>query len=248
MNLRIRIYTAAVAAAILLTAGCAKKPEETAVSSTSETVTEPVTETTSGSPDNPEETPFEPVAEYGKGAFSCKAGNVIFRNSVNCDTAIFGYEGVKGLDSGWHGDKWIDITTWLTDLHSYQIDDKYLKGGSADVRYHVVNGTNGFVISFVPVREIGKKNYDGFDTPAEVPVTLVNIEVTLESGFKIVIADSGEDKEYNISGSGRGWYMTHDQIVAAEYLFEKLEKDGSKDPLSDIIDHKTLNNTNTYTF
>ena len=42
--------------------------------------------------------------------------------------------------------------------------------------------------------------------------------------------------------------MTHGQIDAAEYLFEMLEKDASKDPLSEILDHQTVDGSNFYTF
>ena len=98
------------------------------------------------------------------------------------------------------------------------------------------------------IKYVSNNTYDGFDTPAEVPVTLVNIEVTLADGTKIVIAGSGDQDDYEISGSGRGWFMTHGQIVAAEYLFEMLEKDASKDPLSEILDHQTVDGSNFYTF
>lgn len=254
MSLRIRAGAAAVAAAVILTAGCNKKPEETTILTTpseSVTVTETSeTETTEETTESSQETETEPAppAEYGSGAFSSQAGNVIFKNSINVDAAIHGYEGVKGLDTGWHGSKWIDITKWLTEFHSYKIDDAYLKGASADKRYHKVQGKNGIVINFVPAKEIGINTYDGFDTPAEVPVTLVNIEITLADGTKIVIAGSGDQDDYEISGSGRGWFMTHGQIVAAEYLFEMLEKDASKDPLSEILDHQTVDGSNFYTF
>ena len=254
MSLRIRAGAAAVAAAVIFTAGCAKKPEETTVLTTpseSVTVTETsASETTEETTESSQETETEPAppAEFGSGAFSAQAGNVIFKNSINVDAAIHSYEGIKGLDSGWHGSQWIDITEWLTEFHSYNIDDAYLKGASEAKRYHVVKGKNDIVIKFVPAKEIGTDKYDGFDTPAEVPVTLVNIEVTLADGTKIVIAGSGNEDDYGISGSGRGWFMSHNQIVAAEYLFELLDKDASKDPFSDIIDHQTIDGANLYTF
>lgn len=253
VNLRIRMCAAAVAAALLFTAGCNKKPEETPAPSESATTTTTVTATESvpstESSQVTDETSFAPRAEYGDGAFSVRVNDVILKNKVNIDAAIKSYDGIKGLDSGWHGDKWIDITMWLTELHQYKISDDYLQCGSPEYRYHVVNGKNDFTINFVPVKEIGeKRNYDGFDVPDEVPMTFVNIEVTLSSGFKIVIADGGSDEEFNISGSGRGWFLTHDQIAAAEFLFELLDKDGSKDPISDMFDHKTVIKTNTYTF
>ena len=219
MSLRIRAGAAAVAAAVILTAGCNKKPEETTILTTpseSVTVTETSeTETTEETTESSQETETEPAppAEYGSGAFSSQAGNVIFKNSINVDAAIHGYEGVKGLDTGWHGSKWIDITKWLTEFHSYKIDDAYLKGASADKRYHKVQGKNGIVINFVPAKEIGINTYDGFDTPAEVPVTLVNIEVTLADGTKIVIAGSGDQDDY-----------------------------------SEILDHQTVDGSNFYTF
>ena len=254
MSLRIRICAAATAAAIVFTAGCSKKPEETTLlttpsETTTVTVTETtVTETTTETTETSEETEPAPPAEYGNGAFSSQAGKYIFKNSINVDAAIHSYEGIKGLDSGWHGSQWIDITQWLTEFHSYKIADDYLKGASAKKRYHVVNGKNDIVIKFVPTKEIGTNTYDGFDTPAEVPVTLVNIEVTLKSGLKIVIAGSGNQDDYGISGSGRGWFMSHDQIVAAEYLFELLDKGGESDPLVDKIDHQKLEGSNLYTF
>ena len=160
----------------------------------------------------------------------------------------YSYEGVKGLDSGWHGKKWIDVTAWMTELHSYKIDDDHLKCASPEYRYHVIDGKNGIKINFVPAKELGKKSYDGFDVPAEVPVALVNVEITLPDGFKIVIADGGKDSEFDYSGSGRGWYLTREQIAVTEYLLELLEKDASKDPLSDIFEHETHNKMNTYTF
>ena len=252
MSLRIRVCAAATAAAIVFTAGCSKKPEETTLLTTpSETTTVTETtaeETTTETTETSEETEPAPPEEYGTGAFSSQAGNYIFKNSINVDAAINSYEGIKGLDSGWHGSQWIDITQWLTEFHSYKIDDGYLKCASAKKRYHVVNGKNDTVIRFVPAKEIGTNTYDGFDTPAEVPVTLVNIEVTLKSGLKIVIAGSGNQDDYGISGSGRGWFMTHDQIVAAEYLFELLDKGAEGDPLADKIDHQKLDGTNLYTF
>ena len=254
MSLRIRVCAAATAAAIVFTAGCSKKPEETTLLTTPSetkqvTVTETtVEETTTETTETSEETEPAPPAEYGTGAFSSQAGNYIFKNSINVDAAINSYEGIKGLDSGWHGSQWIDITQWLTEFHSYKIDDGYLKCASASKRYHVVGAKNDTVIRFVPTKEIGTNTYDGFDTPAEVPVTLVNIEVTLKSGLKIVIAGSGNQDDYGISGSGRGWFMTHDQIVAAEYLFELLDKGAEGDPLADKIDHQKLDGTNLYTF
>ena len=252
MSLRIRVCAAATAAAIVFTAGCSKKPEETTLLTTpSETTTVTETtaeETTTETTETSEETEPAPPVEYGTGAFSSQAGNYIFKNSINVDAAINSYEGIKGLDSGWHGSQWIDITQWLTEFHSYKIDDGYLKCASAKKRYHVVNAKNDTVIRFVPAKEIGTNTYDGFDTPAEVPVTLVNIEVTLKSGLKIVIAGSGNQDDYGISGSGRGWFMTHDQIVAAEYLFELLDKGAEGDPLADKIDHQKLDGTNLYTF
>ena len=245
---------AAVAASVLFASGCAKKPEETttAASETVTTVTETTAESvqpTGESSQTTEETPFSPRGEYGDGNFQAVVNNVILKNKINVESAIKNYDGITGLDSGWHGDRWIDITMWLTELHQYTIEDKYLQCGSPEDRYHVVNGKNDFTITFVPVKEIGeKKNYDGFDVPDEVPMTLVNIEIALSNGFKIVITDGGNDDEFNISGSGRGWFMTHDQIAAAEYLFEHLDNDASIDPLSDIFDHKTVIKTNTYTF
>ena len=256
MSLRIRLCAAATAAAIVFTAGCNKKPEETTLLTTPSETTTAVTETTTeettteetkATESSQETEPAQPT-EYGSGAFSVQAGNYIFKNSINVDTAIHSYEGVKGLDSGWHGSQWIDITQWLTEFHSYKIDDKYLKCASASKRYHVVSGKNDVVIKFVPVKEIGTNTYDGFDTPAEVPVTLVNIEVTLKSGFKIVIAGSGNQDDYGISGSGRGWFMSHEQIAAAEYLFELLDKGATSDPLADKIDHEKQEGTNIYTF
>ena len=70
----------------------------------------------------------------------------------------------------------------------------------------------------------------------------------MNGGNKIVIADSGEEAAFDISGSGRGWYLTKTQIAVAEYVLECLEKDASKDPLADIFDHKTISKKNTYTF
>lgn len=252
VNLKIRICAATLAFA-LAASGCAKKPEETAAPSetattASETVSSSVPSTEESSQET-EQTSFGPRAEYGDGSFQAVVNNVILKNKINVESAVKTYDGITGLDSGWHGDRWIDITMWLTELHQYTIEDKYLQCGSPDDRYHVVNGKNDFTITFVPVKELGeKKNYDGFDVPDEVPVTLVNIEVTLSNGFKIVIADGGNDDEFNISGSGRGWFMTHDQIAAAEYLFEHLDQDASTDPLSDLFEHKTVIKTNTYTF
>ena len=78
-------------------------------------------------------------------------------------------------------------------------------------------------------------------------VTTAKIMVTLPGGFKIVIEDGGSDEEFDISGSGRGWYLTRKQIAVTEYLLECLEKDPSKDPLSDIFEHSTVIKTNTYT-
>ena len=253
MNLRIRMFAVAAAASVLIASGCAKKTVETTASSeptttVSETTAESV-QPTGESSQTTEETPFSPRGEYGDGNFKAVVNNVILKNKINVDSAIKNYDGITGLDSGWHGDRWIDVTMWLTELHQYTIEDKYLQCGSPDDRYHVVNGKNDFTITFVPVKEIGeKKNYDGFDVPDEVPMTLVNIEIALGNGFKIVIADDGNDDEFNISGSGRGWFMTHDQIAAAEFVFEHLDNDASTDPISDIFEHKTVIKTNTYTF
>ena len=250
MNLRIRMFAAAAAASVLIASGCAKKPvETTAASEPTTTVSETTAESvqpTGESSQTTEETVFSPRAEYGDGNFQVVVNNVVLKNKINVDSAIKNYDGITGLDSGWHGDSWI---MWLTELHQYTIEDKYLQCGSPDYRYHVVNGKNDFTITFVPVKEIGeKKNYDGFDVPDEVPMTLVNIEIALGNGFKIVIADGGNDDEFNISGSGRGWFMTHDQIAAAEFIFEHLDNDASTDPISDIFEHKTVIKTNTYTF
>ena len=251
MNHKIRITAAAVAATLVLTSGCFKKPEETtavpesSAPAVTESVTESVTETTS---ESTAETTYAAYIEYGTGAFPYTVRNAVLKSDVNVDSVIHDYDGIKGLDSGWHGKKWIDITAWMTELHSCKIDDDYLKCGSAEYRYHVINGKNGVKITFVPVKELGNKNYDGFDVPCEVPAALVNVEISLSDGYKIVIADSGNDEEFDYSGSGRGWYLTRDQIAVTEYLLELLEKDPSKDPLSGIFEHDTLNNTNTYTF
>lgn len=253
MNKYFRLTAAAVAAAILLASGCTKKPEdttlpsETPAPSVSETVTESTAESSETS-ETTEQTTFATYTEYGDGAFPCTVGNVILKNSVNADAVIHTYDGVKGLDSEWHGKHWIDISAWMMELHNYKISDDYLKCGSPEYRYHVIDGKNGIKITFVPAKELEKKSYDGFDVPDEVPVAMVNVEITLPDGFKIVIADSGEDSEFDYSGSGRGWYLTHDQIAVTEFLIELLEKDASKDPLSDLFQHKTLNKTNTYTF
>lgn len=247
LNRRIRL-TAAVTAALIITSGCIIKPEpapsESSVPSVSESVTESVTETTS---ETTEQTTVPVYKECGTGAYPVTIGNVILKNEINADTVIHNYDGVKGLDAEWHGKYWIDITSWMTELHKYKISDKYLKCESPEYRYHVITGKNDVKITFVPVKELEKKTYDGFDVPDEVPIAMVNVEVTLPSGFKIVIADSGEDAEYDYSGSGRGWYLTHDQIALTEYLLEQLDKDASQDPLSDIFEHRTVIKTNTYT-
>lgn len=253
MNLKIRATAAALTAALLLTAGCHKKPEVTIPSGTtapteSETVTESTSDSTEETSAEPEQTTYVTYTEYGNGAFPWKVRNVILKNAVNVDGAIHTYDGVKGLDSGWHGTHWIDVTSWMMELHNYKIGDDYLKCGAPEFRYHVITCSNDVKITFVPAKELEKKNYDGFDVPDEVPVAMANIEISLPSGFKIVIADGGDDEEFDISGSGRGWYLTRDQIAVAEYLLECLEKDPSTDPLSDIFEHKTLNKTNTYTF
>jgi len=252
VNLKIRLSAAALAAAMLLTAGCKKKPEETATAP-SESVTETSIEQSTEAPsesmtEETEETTFATYTEYGTGAFACKVNDVVLKNEVNVDAAIHTYDGVQGLDSGWHGTHWIDVTAWLTEYHSFTISDDYLKCGSPQYRFHEAKGKNGMTITFVPAKELEKKSYDGFDVPDEVPITYVNIQITLPNGFKIIIADGGSDEEFDVSGSGRGWYMTKDQIAVAEFLIERIEKDSSKDPLSDIFDHKTLNKTNTYTF
>lgn len=251
VDLKIRLSAALMAAAMLLSAGCSKKPEETTAPSESvtETSTEQTAETTSESvTETTEETTSVTYKEYGTGAFSYKVSNAILKNEVNIDAAIHTYDGVKGLDSGWHGTHWIDVTSWLTDFHSFTISDNYLKCGSPEFRFHEAKAKNGMTVNFVPAKELEKKSYDGFDTPAEVPVTLVNIQITLPDGFKIIIVDGGNDDEFDLSGSGRGWYMTKEQIAVAEYVIEQLEKDPSKDPISDMFEHKTLNKKNTYTF
>lgn len=250
VDLKIRLSAAAMTAAMLLTAGCGKKPEVTTMAP-SESVTETSVEETTGVPSESatsgtEETTNEVYTEHGTGAYSCKVNNVIFKNTVNFDSAIHTYDGVNGLDSGWHGKQWIDITTWLSDLHSFTIGDDYLKCNSPEYRFHEAETKSGIKISFIPAKELEKKSYDGFDVPDEVPVTLVNIQVILPDGFKIIIADDGSDEEFDISGSGRGWYMTRSQIAVTEYLLECLEKDASQDPLSDIFEHKTVIKTNTY--
>ena len=249
MNLRIRLSAAALAAVLLLSAGCNIKPEETTLPSESVTTTS-IEETTAVSSESVTEetgeTTYATYTEYGTGAFAYKVRNVILKNEVNVDTAIHTYDGIQGLDSDWHGQHWIDVTAWLTDFHSFTISDDYLKCGSPEFRFHEAKG-NGITINFIPAKEFEKKSYDGFDVPDEVPLTYVNIQITLPSGFKIIIADSGNDEEFNISGSGRGWYMTRNQIAVAEYVFECLEKDSSKDPLSDMFEHKTVIKTNTYT-
>lgn len=249
MNLRIRLSAAAVAAAMLLTAGCNKKPEETTAPSESvtETSIEQTTETPSESVnEETEETTYATYTEHGTGPYSNQVKNVILKYSVNLDTAIHTYDGIQGLDSGWHGTHWIDVTTWLTDFHSFTISDDYLKCGSPEFRYHEAKTKNGITVTFIPVKELEKKSYDGFDVPDEVPVAFVNIQITLPDGFKIIIADDGDGEEFDISGSGRGWYMTRSQIAVAEYLLECLEKDASKDPLADIFEHSTVIKTNTY--
>ena len=251
LNLKIRLSAAAVAAALLLTSGCHKKPEETTLPSetpapsVSETVTE---STTQESSETTEQTSYASYTEHGTGAFSHTVRNVILKNNVNTDSAIHTYESVKGLDSGWHGTHWIDVTAWMTELHNYKINDDFLKCEDPEYRYHEVTCKNDVKIKFVPAKELGQKSYDGFTVTAEVPVTTVNIEITLPDGFKIVIEDGGSDDEFDISGSGRGWYMTREQIAVTEYLLECLEKDATKDPLSDIFEHKTVIKINTYTF
>lgn len=253
MNLKIRISAAAVTAALLLTSGCHKKPEETTLPSetpaptVSETVTESTTESSEESSET-EQTTYAEYKEYGDGKFAYTIRNVILKNAVNTDAAIHTYDNVKGLDSGWHGSQWIDVTAWMMELHNYTIADDYLKCGSPEYRYHVITTKNNVKITFVPGKELEKKNYDGFDVPDEVPVAMAKIEITLPDGFKIVLEDSGSDEEFDISGSGRGWYLTRDQIAAAEFLLECLEKDASKDPLSDIFEHTTVIKTNTYIF
>jgi len=253
LNLKLKVSAAAVTAAILLTSGCHKKPEETTLPSetpaptVSETVTESATESSEETSET-EQTTYATYTEYGKGAFPYTIKNVILKNSVNTDAVIHTYESVKGLDSGWHGTHWIDITAWMMELHNYSISDEYLKCEDPDFRYHEITCKNNVRITFSPVKELGKKNYDGFTEAAEVPVTTVNVEITLPDGFKIIIADDGSDDEFDISGSGRGWYMTREQIAVTEYLLECLESDASKDPLADIFEHKTVIKTNTYTF
>lgn len=252
MNLKIKISAAAVTAAILLTSGCNKKPEETTLPpetppSVSETATEPTTESTAASSEETEQTTFATYTEYGNGAYPCTVGNVILKNNVNTDAVIHTYDGVKGLDSGWHGTHWIDVTTWMMELHNYKISEDYLKCESPEYRYHVITCKNDVTITFQPGKELSKKSYDGFTVTAEVPVTTAKIMVTLPGGFKIVIEDGGSDEEFDISGSGRGWYLTRKQIAVTEYLLECLEKDPSKDPLSDIFEHSTVIKTNTYT-
>ena len=195
-----------------------------------------------------EETTYATYTEYGKGVFAYKIRNVILKNEVNVEAAIRTYDGVTGLDSGWHGTHWIDVTAWLTDYHNFTISDDFLKCGSPEFRFHEAKDKNGITVSFIPEKELEKKSYDGFDVPGEVPVTYVNIQITLPSGFSIIISDGGSDEEFDVSGSGRGWYMTRDQIAVAEYVLESLEKDPSKDPLSDMFENKTLDKTNTYTF
>ncbi len=253
MNLKIRISAAALSAAILLASGCHKKPEDTIPSETpsttvSETVTESTTESTEETSKETEQTTYATYTEYGDGAFPYTVKNVILKNTVNVDAAIHTYDGVKGLDSGWYGTHWIDVSAWMMEMHNYKIGDDYLKCGSPEFRYHVVTTKNDVKITFVPAKELEKKSYDGFDVPDEVPVAMVNIEISLPNGFKIVIADSGEESAFDISGSGRGWYLTKTQIAVAEYVLECLEKDATKEPLTDIFEHKTLNKTNTYTF
>ena len=158
MNLRIRMFAAAAAASVLIASGCAKKPvETTAASEPTTTVSETTAESvqpTGESSQTTEETVFSPRAEYGDGNFQVVVNNVVLKNKINVDSAIKNYDGITGLDSGWHGDRWIDVTMWLTELHQYTIEDKYLQCGSPDDRYHVVNGKNDFTITFVPVKEI----------------------------------------------------------------------------------------------
>lgn len=251
MNLKIRISAAAVTAAILLTAGCHKKPEVTIPSGTpapSETVTESTTESSQEPSQETEQTTYATYTEYGNGAFPSTIRNVILKNKVNTNAVIHDYDKVNGLDSGWHGTHWIDVSAWMMDLHDYKIDDDFLKCEDPENRYHEITCKNDVKIRFVPEKELGRKSYDGFTVTAEVPVTTVSIEITLPDGFKIIIADGGSDEEFDISGSGRGWYMTREQIAVTEYLLECLEEDASKDPLSDIFEHSTVIRTNTYTF
>lgn len=247
LNRKIRLTAAAVTAALILTSGCAKKPEPAPSESSVPSVSESVSESTAETTETTEQTTYPIYKEYGTGSYPVTIGYVILKNEINTDSVIHNYDGVKGLDTEWHGKYWIDITAWMTELHSYKIGDKYLKCGSPEYRYHVITGKNDVKITFVPVRELEKKTYDGFDVPDEVPIAMVNVEVTLPSGFKIIIADSGEDAEYDYSGSGRGWYLTRDQIALTEFLLELLEKDASQDPLSDIFEHRTVIKTNTYT-
>ena len=174
--------------------------------------------------------------------------NVILKNKVNTNAVIHNYDKVNGLDSGWHGTHWIDVSAWMMELHNYKIDDDFFFFFFPENRYHEITCKNDVKIRFVPEKELGRKSYDGFTVTAEVPVTTVNIEITLPDGFKIIIADGGSDEEFDISGSGRGWYMTREQIAVTEYLLECLEEDASKDPLSDIFEHSTVIKTNTYTF
>ena len=253
MNLKLKISAAAVTAAILLTSGCHKKPEDTTLPSetpapaVSESVTESTTESSEETSET-EQTTYATYTEYGTGAFPATIRNVILKNNINIDTVIHTYEKVNGLDSGWHGTHWIDVTAWMMELHNYKISEDFLKCEDPEFRFHEITTKNDVKITFLPVKELGKKSYDGFTVTAEVPVTTVNILITLPDGFKIVIADDGNDDEFDISGSGRGWYMTREQIAVAEYLLECLEKDATKDPLSDIFEHGTVIKTNTYTF
>ena len=253
MNLKIRISAAAVTAALLLTAGCHKKPEvtipsETPAPSVTETVTESTAESSEESSQETEQTTYAAYTEYGNGAFPSTIRNVILKNKVNTNAVIHNYDKVNGLDSGWHGTHWIDVSAWMMELHNYKIGDDFLKCEDPENRYHEITCKNDVKIRFVPEKELGRKSYDGFTVTAEVPVTTVNIEITLPDGFKIIIADGGSDEEFDISGSGRGWYMTREQIAVTEYLLECLEEDASKDPLSDIFEHSTVIKTNTYTF
>lgn len=254
MDLRIRLTAAAVAAVILMSSGCAKKPEPETVppvssdTSVTEQSVETATESSTSRPDDTDQTTNAIVSEQGNGAYPYLVNNVKLKCGTNVETVIHSYEGVKGLDSGWHGKRWIDVTEWMCDLHGGTISDEHLKCGSSAYRYHEITTKNNVKVTFVPFKELGKKKYDGFDTPEDVPVTLVNVEVTLPGGFKIIITDNGNDEEFDISGSGRGWYMTRDQVAVTEFMLELLEKDASGDPLSDIFEHQTLNGTNTYVF